>query len=550
VRVWLEGQRVSVAPSAQLGQGGEAEVYDLGDGRALKLFKPPGHGDFVGLPAQQQAAAARLAAMQHKLAAFPRGLPDRVVAPAALATSRKGGDVVGYAMAKVAGEALARHGEVRWRRDRGVPANTVVAVLRDLAATMAAVHAAGVVIGDFNDLNVLVDGDRAWLIDADSFQYGRWPCPMFSERFVDPRLCDAAAPAPVLVRPHDRDSDAFALAVMIFRCLLLVGPYGGVHQPADPARRIAPAARPLRGVAVFDPDVVYPKAAIPWAVLPDELLAHFDAVFARGQRGAWPASLLASLRWTRCSACGAEHARPTCPSCRTRTAAPAVAVRGRVRATRLDPRELRPRSWAIGAAPAPGAPAVWLDGGTLWRQTPIGAEALGQVLAGHTRAWVGAAWGLGLWRAGGYQVAFTFRVDRRGLDERVVLPRVRGHLLDAHAAVGDDRAWLFWREVLAGRETVHAAVVSARGDVLATAAVAADEADWMTGHRGACAVGPHLFVPTDAGVVRVEVDAGALAVTRRFPDTADFVSSGDELFAGPGGLDVRKPDGAIRLELS
>ena len=31
--VWIDGTRFALAPSALLGQGGEAEVYDLGDGR-------------------------------------------------------------------------------------------------------------------------------------------------------------------------------------------------------------------------------------------------------------------------------------------------------------------------------------------------------------------------------------------------------------------------------------------------------------------------------------------------------------------------------------
>jgi hypothetical protein len=548
--VVLDGRRIAVRGLAPLGQGGEAEVLDLGDGRALKLHKAPDHPDYAGLPAAQAAAAARLAALGDKLAAFPRNLPARVVAPTALATAGRRGPVVDYAMPRVSGDALAVAAEPRWRRDSGVDRNAVVAALRDLVATVAAVHAAGAVIGDLNDQGVLVDwaAARAWLIDADSFQYGRWPCTVFSERFVDPRLCDPAAPALALARPHDRDSDAFALAVLIVRCLLGVGPYGGVHQPADPARRLSPLARVRAGVTIFDRDVVYPRAATPWQVLPDELLAHLDAVFARGQRGPWPVLLLERVRWTRCTACGAQHARPTCPSCTAAVAAPVVVAHGAVRARRVERAALVPHTWPVGRAATAGAPPVWMAGGALWRQAAHGAEAIGQIVAGATHAWVGRRLGVGLWRAGGYQVAFTFRPDRRGLDERPVLPRLRGHLASVHAVVGDDRAWLVLRETTGGKDTMTVAAIDADGNVACVTAPA-DDAGWLAGAAGGCAVGGFLFVPSDEGIVRVEVVAGAPAATRRFPDTARFVAAGDELFAGPGGLDVRTSDGAVHLEL-
>jgi hypothetical protein len=547
VRIYLDGRRVAVSAATLIGQGGEAEVHALDDGRVLKLFKRPDHADLAGLPADQAAATARLAALQDKLPAFPRHLPARVVAPGALATDGRRGATIGYAMPRVAGDALAMYAEPRWRRDHPRDANSVVAMLRDLTATVAAVHAAGVVIGDFNDLNVLVDGERAWLIDADSFQYGRWPCPLFTERFVDPRLCDPAAPAPLLSRPHDRDSDGFALTVMIFRTLLCVSPYGGVHAPADASRRVPPSLRARRGVTVFDRDVVYPKAATPYAVLPDELLAHFDAVFARGQRGDVPRRLLDALRWTTCTACGAAHARPICPMCRVRVATPVASVRGAMRAGRLDPAQLAVASHAVGSSSR--AP-VWMAAGSLWRRSALGDEPIGQILPGLTRAWVGRRFGVGFWRAGGYQVGFVFRPDRRGLDERVRLPRVRGHVVSADAVVGDDLAWLTVREAHAGRDVLSCTAVTASGEVLATATASGDDPGWLAGAPVGCAVGAALFVATDAGIVRVEVVAGALAVTRSFPDTADFVSTGDALFAGPRGLDVRTSDGAFRLELT
>lgn len=560
-KVWLDGQAVALDALAVLGQGGEADVYDLGDGRALKVFKTPDHPDVAGLPALEAAAAARLAEHEDKLRAFPATLPRFVVKPQALATRLKHREVVGYAMPRVTGEPLMRFAEPHWRRAHPTDANTIVAALRHLHDTVAAVHRAGVVIGDFNDTNVLVAGPGAeapisndsphagaagaacHLIDADSWQFGRWRAQMFTERFVDPRLCLPEASAPALACPHDADGDWFAFAVMVFRSLLLIGPYGGVLAPA---RKIPHAARPLHRISVFDADVVYPKAAIPPSVLPDDLVDHLRHVFERDRRGAFPVALLDRLRFQRC-ACGAEHARASCPVCRTSVAVPAAVVRGRVRASRLDPAALTPSSFAVGRSPA--AP-VFLSGGALYRNSALGPEAIGQVLAGQTRAWCGSKLGVGLYRAGGYTVTFVFRPDRRGLIDGVALPRIRGALLDVHAVCGADRAWLWWREALAGKETVRCAAIAATGEVLGVAEAPADDAGWLAGVPGACAVGALLFVPADDGVLRVEAQHGALAITRTYPDTADFVTAADQLHPGPGGLDVQTRDGALRLTLT
>jgi len=338
--VWLERKKVRVDPARALGKGGEADVFDLGDGRALKLFKPPEHPDYTGLPAEQAAARARLDEHQRKLRAFPVGLPGRVVVPQVLATDKKERTVLGYAMRKLdAVEPLRRFGEPSFRR-AGATSARVVEVLRGLHRTLDAVHASGVVVGDFNDLNVLVAGVAdAYLIDADSFQFGAYLCPVFTERFLDPlRIASGGAGGLVPARPASEESDWYAFAVTVMQGLLCVGPHGGVHRPKTPAARTTPAGRVLQRVTVFHPEVQYPKPALPLATLPDDVLHHLHRVFVEDLRGAFPLPLLEGLRFTACTSCGVEHARGACPTCQpnaTVTATPVTSARGQVTATRL-----------------------------------------------------------------------------------------------------------------------------------------------------------------------------------------------------------------------
>ena len=539
--VWVDGARVQLAPAALLGQGGEAEVYDLGDGRVLKWWKPADHPDFDGMPEAQAAATRRISEQPEKLRALPGNLPPAVVTPCGFALAgKRSTEVVGYLMSRVTGDPLHSYGEPRWRREHPIEGVDLVGALLALHDAISGLHRARIVVGDCNDLNVLVEGRRVHLIDVDSYQYAGFACPMFSERFVDPRLCDTAG---VPVRPHDEASDWFAFAVMAFRSLLGVGPWGGVHQPADPSKRCPPTARALRRISVYAPGIIYPRAARPLEILPDEVTETFRAIFERDQRSVFPRLALERLRLRRCSACGEEHGRERCPQCSTQAHQPPAIVHGRLRWQTIAPGDVR-LGYELGRSTSP----AWIDGAALWRTTRLGPQRIGGVLAGQTRAWASAKLGVGFYRAGGYAVGFVFRPDRGVLDDRVVLPKIRGQLIDAHATIGEDRAWLWLTTAELGRIATTCIVIASDGAVLASQTLT--DATWLAGISGACAAGPHLFVPTDDGIVRVEITQGAIVQTRTFAETAPLIAAGDRLALSPGSIDALRRRDAIRLQLT
>lgn len=314
--VLLDGRLVRLDPRALLGEGGEGRVYRH-DGRALKVLTDP-----------TPARAAKLAAFT----AYP--LPRNVTAPLALCLDPDTREVVGYAMRAVEGghaiASLAR----RPFREAHAAAKDVLAIFRELATTVRTLHSRGVVVGDLNDGNVLVTLPAAQgaplavdLIDADSLQLPRHPCVVAHERFLDPRLygTDLAE-----VSALSRETDAYALAVLLFASLTCVHPFGGTHPSHATLLRRAEAR-----VSVLSPGVKLPKAAFPPQMLPDAALAFFEGVFERDARdGARlvPDDLL-ELPFARCS-CGLEHARRACPACTTvALVRPTVRARGAVRAS-------------------------------------------------------------------------------------------------------------------------------------------------------------------------------------------------------------------------
>ncbi len=331
--VTIAGQSVRLRTNQVVGQGGEATLYRLAGGtHVLKLYKQPDDPSYATSAAMRQAAVARLTQQQRKLPVFPQGLPAEVVAPVELAYRQA--EIVGFTMPYLnAMEVLMQYGSRAWRESSGIDANQVVAVFHELHRVVREIHRTQTVIGDFNDLNILTDGTQVRVVDADSMQFGGFVCQAFTSRFLDPRLTDGTVLQPI--RPHDTLSDWYAYGVMLMQSLLYVGPYGGVHRPSS-GRRLQHDERVLQRLTFLDSDVIYPKPALPFGILPDELQAYFRAVTSRDQRGEFPLAVLDRLRFTTCLSCGATHARPTCPQCQAPgIVRQAVTVRGTVKATRV-----------------------------------------------------------------------------------------------------------------------------------------------------------------------------------------------------------------------
>ncbi|MEK7130614.1 MAG: hypothetical protein AAB793_03095, partial [Patescibacteria group bacterium] len=319
-----------------ISKGGEAEVFDIGGGLALKIFKPPDHSDYDLSPLEQKAAGIRIAEHQQKLLNFPKNLSGRIIAPQDLATDKSGKEIIGYIMRFLNGaETMLRYGEAGFRKK--ISGDLIVRIFEDLRETVGMLHNSAVVIGDFNDLNVLVKDAQAYLIDADSFQFGKFLTRGFTEKFVDPMLCEKRAPLQ-LIYPHTKNSDWYAFAVMFLQSLLAADPYGGIYKPKKTSGRIPHNARIFHRITIFHPEVMYPKPAIPYGMLPDELLQQFHLIFEKDWRGIFPEKIINAVRWTKCITCGAEYARPNCPNCRT--AHPSIVkqsiiVRGKVTASTI-----------------------------------------------------------------------------------------------------------------------------------------------------------------------------------------------------------------------
>jgi serine/threonine protein kinase len=316
-------ERVKLTPTIIKGEGGEATIYGLPGSKALKIFKEPDHPDFAGNPDAQKAALVRLDQHQRKLPKIPKDLPKSVVVPEAFATDPSG-RIFGYRMPFINGtNVLLEFSDQEFRA--GISNDRMQIVFTRIHEAFAGLHLKRVIIGDVNPLNVLVlaKTNTPYIIDIDSASIDGFPSFMFTQLYIDPLLCDPNLKEPKLIAHHTTDSDWYTFCVMLMQCMLFVHPYGGIYKPADKTKKVPPTARGLKKISVFNPEVGYPKTAIHYSALSDDLCHYLASMFEQGKRSAFPLKYLEDMRWTKCNACGQEYSRPTCPNC---VKAPPIAV--------------------------------------------------------------------------------------------------------------------------------------------------------------------------------------------------------------------------------
>lgn len=319
------GEKCILNDTDLIGEGGEAWVYKGvlgGKPRACKIYKGPDAADYAGDTPQdklnREGAKRRLESYAAKLREFPKGLPDNVGTPLGLLFSNKKFRGFYTGLIPEPRETLFRLSEADFRL-AGVDTNTILAMLIKLHHTVVQSHKAGLIFGDFNDRNVL--GFLPYVIDAESGSYGKYVCTTYTQKFVDPLLCDSKATSMQLVQPHNASSDIYAYTMMVFQLLLLVSPYDGKYKPQSKADWCPHDARPLHRKTILNKETVYPKWAVKLGytpdILPDDLMQHFVRVLHEDFRGEFPIDILRAMRWTKCIKCGVQHARHACPNCAT-----------------------------------------------------------------------------------------------------------------------------------------------------------------------------------------------------------------------------------------
>lgn len=283
MQVTINNKKVRLNTKNVIGVGGEATVFKH-KGQAVKIYTTP-----------DALRDKKLRAM-HTLAAK---LPPEVIAPQDLVFDQNGKQVIGFTMRLLDSEyvEIRKLASKKYRGMTGITARDVGSLFLKAGQILECIHQVGMIVGDFNDLNLMFHSNDVLYIDVDSFQFDQFPCLVGTEAFIDPALYGYD----LSQSPHFKpENDWYSFAVLLFKSLLLTHPYGGVHNRV----KLLPQ-RAMQQISVFDPSVKYPRIAYAPELLTDELHNIFEDWFSNGYRGVFD---LAALQMY-------IHSLKVCPSC-------------------------------------------------------------------------------------------------------------------------------------------------------------------------------------------------------------------------------------------
>lgn len=200
----------------ELGRGGEGQVYEVynNEGLVIKLYnEETGNSKADKLKYMVSKGSAEI----HAYAAWPSDI----------ITDLKG-HTIGFVMRKLVDCVPLHRLFSPMDRKKLFPTrgyNFLVHVARNLAAAFYSLHAAGLVIGDVNEGNILIDKNgMLTFIDCDSFQVHdaenkRYHyCEVGVPRYTAPELLEMPSFDNVVRTPN---TDVFSMAVLIFQLLFL-----------------------------------------------------------------------------------------------------------------------------------------------------------------------------------------------------------------------------------------------------------------------------------------------------------------------------------------
>lgn len=275
--------------------GGEARVYKVDDSTVAKVYKLPKDVDIRDDNNAISGARIRLVVAQLKVPLIPKNLPPSVITPIHVVRDPSSGFIIGYTMPFVKSKCTLSDLRV------SVPNITdeqITNIFIELCSSVNELHSKGIVLGDFNDKNILIDDKFSpRLIDIDSVQFGAFRTKVFTEEFVDPLICQIKKSELQQIQLHSEDTDWYAWWTMFFQTLMRVHPYGGTYKPKDRSKQISHMHRGINKIWVGHPDVIYPRNSRPLSSIPPRLLEMFEKIFSNGERFAPQVSILQGLKY-------------------------------------------------------------------------------------------------------------------------------------------------------------------------------------------------------------------------------------------------------------
>lgn len=247
--------KFDTATQTPLTEGGEGYIYEH-NGKIIKTFKP--HID--------------IAAKERKVNELMKArLPQAVIKPIDTVLDMRG-RFIGYSMEKIIGEEFKRLSNRKFVIVNNITTKDILSILVKIKKVLEILHNQHIYIGDLNDQNILFDSDgNVFLIDCDSWTVGNDKCTVAMDMFKDPKL---------QADNFNANTDMYAFAVLAWKSLTRVHPFGGTIDPDIPILE-----RMKKGISVIErPEVKLPRTTKMWNGFSPQLVTEFKNIFESNLR--------------------------------------------------------------------------------------------------------------------------------------------------------------------------------------------------------------------------------------------------------------------------
>lgn len=261
--ILVNKKKVALTDNDYIAQGGQGTVYAK-NGVVYKIYHDPAHL----IPEDKIDELNELKDLSN------------VIIPTVSIYDPKTNKRIGFCMRHITNtEFLCKLFTANFKKQNNVTPQMIVELVREMQETLIKIHEKGVVVGDYNEMNFLVDKkfQIPYHIDTDSYQTETYKCNAIMESVRDRTLP---------MGEFNELSDWFSWAIVTFQLYTGIHPYKGKH-PKYKMNDID--HRMTDNVSVFDSQVKVPKF-VNFTGIPKAHLEWYKKVFIDGERSIPPFS--------------------------------------------------------------------------------------------------------------------------------------------------------------------------------------------------------------------------------------------------------------------
>lgn len=249
-----------------LGNGGEADIYEYNATTVIKLFKPK-----VDLRRKEQKVRYFIS--------IKAKLPANVIGPEEEVTIN--GRFAGYTMKKLVGtEDLHMLIKPKFLAAQQFSNKDVLQIITKFGKDIEVLHANGIIIGDISDFNFQIIGKKNYFIDVDSWgKKGKFPPDAYTEMFTCP---DSYAPDGNI--EFSGENENYNFAVLAFNMLARIHPFGGTYIPNKELSPLERMRKKISVVGKYQKDIKIPKNIGSWKWMSPKLEEDFIQIFEKEKR--------------------------------------------------------------------------------------------------------------------------------------------------------------------------------------------------------------------------------------------------------------------------